>query len=96
MVSAEPARPRKTSRRVMVTAADGEVPAFRDAGIAASYVEAVDVRAGEIVIPPLQACYSSATPETTRHGRVLHLSFPGRSPRSDDRPGHLGIARKPR
>jgi hypothetical protein len=35
------------SQGVLVIAADGEVTAFRDAGMAASYVEAVDVRGGE-------------------------------------------------
>jgi hypothetical protein len=35
------------SQGVLVNAADGEVLAFRDAGIAASYVVAVDVRDGE-------------------------------------------------
>jgi hypothetical protein len=35
------------SQGVLVITADGEVMAFRDAGIAASYVEAVDVRDGE-------------------------------------------------
>jgi hypothetical protein len=32
---------------VLIITADGEVMAFRDAGMAASYVEAVDVRDGE-------------------------------------------------
>ena len=35
------------SQGVLVISADGEVMAFRDAGIAASYMEAVDVRDGE-------------------------------------------------
>jgi len=35
------------SQGVLVITADGDVMAFRDAGIAASYVEAVDVREGE-------------------------------------------------
>jgi hypothetical protein len=58
------------SQGLLVIAADGEVTAFRDAGMAASYVEAVDVRGGEYEAFSRLAVTSCSPPSdpTTRSG----------------------------
>ena len=58
------------SQGVLVNAADGEVLAFRDAGIAASYVVAVDVRDGEYEASSRLVVTSCSPPydPTTRSG----------------------------
>jgi hypothetical protein len=58
------------SQGVLVITADGDVMAFRDAGMAASYVEAVDVRDGEYEAFSQLAATSCSPPydPTTRSG----------------------------